>query len=96
MVHICTGDLCSVKVKNTEVNFLFVVFAVFVLVMYGILSSTISDVTGVSQSLLLLLAGLGIGIYISGLTSFGDNIDPKTVLWILLPALLFESGIDTD
>jgi NhaP-type Na+/H+ or K+/H+ antiporter len=96
MAHICTGQLCTVKVKNTDVNFLFVVFIVFVLVMYGIFSTKISDVTGVSQSLLLLLAGLGIGVYISSQTSFGDNIDPKTVLWILLPALLFESGIDTD
>jgi NhaP-type Na+/H+ or K+/H+ antiporter len=96
MAHICTGQYCSIKVKNTDLNFLFVVFIVFILVCYGIFSTKISDWTGISQSLLLLLAGLGIGVYISGLTSFGDNIDPKTVLWILLPALLFESGIDTD
>jgi len=62
MAHICTGTLCSVKVKDTEINFLFVVFTVFVLVMYGIFSTKISDLTGISQSLLLLIAGLGIGV----------------------------------
>jgi len=62
MAHLCTGQLCTVKVKNTDVNFLFAVFIVFVLVMYGIFSTKISDVTGISQSLLLLLAGLGIGV----------------------------------
>lgn len=28
--------------------------------------------------------------------SFGENIDPRMVLWIMLPALLFESAINTD
>lgn len=62
MAQICTGQLCSVKVKDTEINFLFVVFTVFLLVMFGIFSTKISDFTGISQSLLLLIAGLCIGV----------------------------------
>lgn len=96
MIHMCTGEMCTVKIKDTNVDYLFVTWLVFMLILFGILSSTVSDLTGISQSLLLLLIGLAIGIFVSFSTTFGDNIDPKTVLWILLPALLFESGIDTD